>query len=105
MSDWWEQAACRQVDPEVFFPSRGESTAQAKAVCAGCPVVEECLAYGMSEHFGIWGGKSERERRRMARNGGPVTVTCHWCGGRFVPGDVRRRYCGPECVLAARRAR
>lgn len=67
--DWKADAACRDVDPELFFPQRGESTAEAKAVCRRCDVQAECLAYALTnnEHFGIWGGKSERERHRIRR--------------------------------------
>jgi WhiB family redox-sensing transcriptional regulator len=65
--DWTEQAACRGMDPDLFFPERGHSTAEAKAVCGSCPVRDTCLdeALARSERFGIWGGKSERERRRL----------------------------------------
>jgi WhiB family redox-sensing transcriptional regulator len=51
----------------MFFPERGESTADAKGVCAICPVQASCLDHAMAtrERFGIWGGTSERERRRL----------------------------------------
>jgi WhiB family transcriptional regulator, redox-sensing transcriptional regulator len=64
---WMALAACRGVDPELFYTERGESTREAKAVCAGCPVREECLLYAVAnvERYGVWGGRSERERRRM----------------------------------------
>jgi WhiB family redox-sensing transcriptional regulator len=64
---WMQDAACRGADPELFFPVRGETTYEAKAVCAGCPVRFECLEYALrhSERFGIWGGLGERERRRL----------------------------------------
>lgn len=66
---WMERGACRGVDGELFFPDRGASTREAKAVCRGCPVQAECLAYAMNmnEKHGIWGGLSERERRRLRR--------------------------------------
>lgn len=66
---WMRQAACRSVDPELFFPGRGESTREAKAACAGCPVRVECLDYAIAngERHGIWGGLSPRERRRARR--------------------------------------
>lgn len=66
-ASWRDHAACRGVDPDLFFPGRGEATAPAKAVCATCPVRAECLNYAMAngEKFGIWGGLSERERRRL----------------------------------------
>ncbi|HJQ00113.1 MAG TPA: WhiB family transcriptional regulator [Jatrophihabitans sp.] len=64
---WMEFGLCRQTDPEVFFPEKGGSTRDAKRVCAGCEVRSECLLYALEhkERFGIWGGLSERERRRL----------------------------------------
>src|SRR6478735_3198813 len=66
---WQEQANCLGVDPDLFFPERGASTKEAKAVCRGCQVREDCLEYALAngEKFGIWGGLSERERRRIRR--------------------------------------
>jgi WhiB family transcriptional regulator, redox-sensing transcriptional regulator len=66
---WQERANCLGVDPDLFFPERGASTREAKAVCRGCEVRLECLEYALShgEKFGIWGGLSERERRRVRR--------------------------------------
>ena len=64
---WVEDGTCNQTDPEAFFPERGGSNREAKRVCKACPVVAECLEYALrnDEPFGIWGGTSERERRRM----------------------------------------
>lgn len=66
---WQADAACRGLDPDLFFPGQGEATSEIKAVCASCPVQEECLLYalGLREQHGIWGGRSERERRKMRR--------------------------------------
>ena len=66
---WQRQANCMGVDPDLFFPERGASTREAKEVCRGCVVRVECLEYALanSEKFGIWGGLSERERRRIRR--------------------------------------
>ena len=66
---WQSRANCMGVDPELFFPERGSSTREAKEVCRGCVVLEDCLEYALanSEKFGIWGGMSERERRRVRR--------------------------------------
>lgn len=66
---WHRYANCLGVDPDLFFPERGASTREAKEVCRGCVVQEECLEFALSngEKFGIWGGKSERERRRVRR--------------------------------------
>ena len=66
---WQAEALCAQTDPEAFFPEKGGSTRDAKRVCGVCPVREECLKYAMDndERFGIWGGLSERERRRLRK--------------------------------------
>jgi WhiB family transcriptional regulator, redox-sensing transcriptional regulator len=68
-SGWQGQANCMGVDPDLFFPERGGSTREAKEVCRGCVVREDCLEYALAngEKFGIWGGMSERERRRVRR--------------------------------------
>jgi WhiB family redox-sensing transcriptional regulator len=66
---WQEQALCAETDPEAFFPEKGGSTREAKKICTGCEVRAQCLEYALSndERFGIWGGLSERERRRLRR--------------------------------------
>jgi WhiB family transcriptional regulator, redox-sensing transcriptional regulator len=66
---WQEQALCAQTDPEAFFPEKGGSTREAKRVCTGCEVRAECLEYALAndERFGIWGGLSERERRKLKK--------------------------------------
>jgi len=66
---WQERALCAETDPEAFFPEKGGSTREAKRVCVGCPVRMQCLEYALDndERFGIWGGLSERERRRLRR--------------------------------------
>ena len=66
---WSEKALCAETDPEAFFPEKGGSTREAKKICTGCEVRAECLEYALAndERFGIWGGLSERERRRVRR--------------------------------------
>lgn len=66
---WQVDALCAQTDPEAFFPEKGGSTRDAKKVCSSCTVRSECLEYalGNDERFGIWGGLSERERRRLRK--------------------------------------
>ena len=87
---WRSMAACRSADPDLFFPvsSSGQSLAQeaeAKAICAGCPVRRECLAFALRTHqaHGVWGGLSEQERhpRKVSRSG----------GGQARPGRAGRR--------------
>src|SRR5579859_273846 len=66
---WQDRALCAQTDPEAFFPEKGGSTREAKRVSRSCDVRGECLEYALEndERFGIWGGLSERERRRIKR--------------------------------------
>ncbi|KAA8821647.1 WhiB family transcriptional regulator [Bifidobacterium vespertilionis] len=66
---WQHKALCAQTDPEAFFPEKGGSTRDAKRICAQCEVREQCLQWAIDhdERFGIWGGMSERERRRYKK--------------------------------------
>jgi len=67
--EWMLRARCREFDPGTFFPSDGSGVAEAQEICATCPVASECLEYALEyriEH-GVWGGASERERRRILR--------------------------------------
>lgn len=81
---WMARGHCAQTDPEAFYPEKGGSTREAKSVCHGCPVAAECLDYALEhdERHGIWGGLSERERRRIK--------------GRLVQAGDRIRICGYE---------
>lgn len=67
--DWWDQAACAGMGVELFFPTDGTGLAAAQAICARCPVARTCLEEALTmpdtEDFGVRGGMSERERRRM----------------------------------------
>lgn len=67
--EWQEHALCAETDPEAFFPEKGGSTREAKRICQACSVRDECLEYALrhDERFGIWGGLSERERRRLKK--------------------------------------
>ena len=127
---WQDLANCLGVDPDLFFPERGASTREAKEVCRGCVVREDCLEYALAngEKFGIWGGLSERERRRIRRtsptNSPPATGTRaatrsvagagpNSCGAtRFIDTctrsptwSPRARRCGPRTAAATSRAR
>src|SRR5262252_2238494 len=71
---WWTRAACASADPELFFPISYSGpalrqVAQAKAICARCPIQRECLRYALDAGSiqGVWGGMTEDERRRLAR--------------------------------------
>lgn len=81
---WRDYAACAETDPEIFYPEKGESNHAAKKVCAGCFVREQCLAYAVDnvETFGVWGGLSEQQRRKLRPSGhmpAPVAVTEKTC--------------------------
>jgi WhiB family redox-sensing transcriptional regulator len=66
---WQEDSLCAQTDPEAFFPEKGGSTRDAKKICTSCEVRTQCLQYALAndERFGIWGGLSERERRKLRK--------------------------------------
>lgn len=68
-ASWKDRALCAQTDPEAFFPDKGGSTREAKKVCLSCEVRLECLEAALEndERFGIWGGMSERERRKLKK--------------------------------------
>lgn len=68
-SEWMELAECRGVDTELFYPQRGESSGPALMVCSACPVRAECLNHALAtgEKHGIWGGRTERGRRKVRR--------------------------------------
>lgn len=64
---WQASALCSQTDPEAFFPEKGGSTKAAKRICISCEVRDQCLAYALAndERFGVWGGLSEHQRRKL----------------------------------------
>ena len=67
--NWRQHAACRGCDPDLFHPTRGQDVSDAKRICAVCPVADICLQWALenNETMGVWGGRSERERRTMRR--------------------------------------
>ncbi len=69
LQPWYKRAACLGADADAFFPEKGGTTRAAKRICAPCTVQTECLAYALAndERFGVWGGLTERERRRLKR--------------------------------------
>lgn len=64
---WMKRAQCVGESPAVFFPSDGVGVLRAQKICATCPVIEDCLEYALANHIshGVWGGASERQRRRL----------------------------------------
>jgi WhiB family redox-sensing transcriptional regulator len=68
-NEWMAEGNCRSEAPSMFFPSDGVGVEVARRICATCPVKEPCLEYALRNGIdhGVWGGASERERRRIAR--------------------------------------
>jgi len=68
-TNWMARGKCKEVAPDVFFPSDGMGVQVAQRICAECPVAAACLEYALENHIdhGVWGGCSERERRRILR--------------------------------------
>ena len=66
---WMADGKCRELPPETFFPTDGVGVEIARRVCANCPVKEPCLEYALLHRIehGVWGGHSERSRRRILR--------------------------------------
>lgn len=64
---WRDAGSCKGLPATMFFPGQGESVVEAQAVCAACAVAIECAEYALAsnQRFGIWGGTTERERRRL----------------------------------------
>jgi WhiB family redox-sensing transcriptional regulator len=108
--EWMADGLCAQVDPELWFPEKGGSTRQAKAVCARCTVCPECLAYALAndDRFGVWGGTSERDRRRMtraarARRPDRRTGVVRQLATRLTDPEIAARLgCSPRTVLRIR---
>jgi len=108
--EWVADGLCAETDPEAFYPEKGGSAREAKRVCTHCTVRAECLSYALAhdERFGVWGGLSERERRRM-RNGPPVRVPDRRAGtvrqlatSLTDPEIATRLGCSPRTVLRIR---
>lgn len=74
-SDWMDAGNCAEAPPGLFFPSDGVGVEVAKKVCVGCPVREQCLEYALVNRIdhGVWGGTSERERRRILKSAASST--------------------------------
>ena len=99
---WHQQAACLGADPETFFPARGDTAGVlvALAICAGCPVVEQCLDEGLEQKDGILGGTTAAQRRRLRSERG-VNRRCLHCGVGFKAWSVQQ-FCSDDCKQARR---
>lgn len=93
--EWMARGLCREVDPDIFFPSQGESSARAKRICVRCEVREQCAEWGKDENFGVWGGR-QRDRGRSRHYEDRTCIGL--CGGTvFIPVAWTQIYCTQEC--------
>lgn len=103
---WQNLAACRGSHPDLFFTARGdnETVILAKTICGQCPVRAECLKHALdnNEVYGIWGGTSEHQRRKLKRTRKTHRV-CTQCAQVFTPVHASSTLCSDECRRAARR--
>lgn len=90
---WRDRAACRGLDPELFFPPRGDTGPEARAVCADCPVQDECLTWALErdERFGIWGGQTQRSLNRIRSV--PRRSRCRGCHRNYLRVQKQILYC------------
>lgn len=98
MTPFTSDAACRGHDPAMWYPTDGDNAIEAKAICARCPVRDACLQYAITHAIrdGIWGGLSEKRRRRIPQR----SIVCETCHEPFV---IERqssppKTCSPECA-------
>lgn len=100
---WVDDAACKDVDTDVFFPDRGGKAGPAKLMCYACAAKAECLDYALTNNikYGIWGGVGEGSRRKMRRDRNKVEPrVCVWCGDTFRSPYLTRKCCSVECTEA-----
>jgi len=92
-ADWRLHAQCRGLDPELFYPERGEDIRLAQSICRECSVSSECLDFAIEngEHHGIWGGLSERSRRRLRTERGLVVPRVRGAEISEDPAAIRKR--------------
>lgn len=100
---WRSRAACRGVDPEVFFPPKGDHSAKNEALrwCQSCSVRDECLEANVHIREGIYGGTTGRDRRAL-RRGRVFKRRCGFCDRLFLGPMDNRQYCSDDCREAAR---
>lgn len=100
--DWKELAACKGRHPSMFFSLQPEVVAEAKRLCAICPVTEECLAAGRYE-YGLWGGRTLDERSGSSKREVNMTPkSCDFCGETFTPHGGGCQFC-PNCQMRTSR--
>ena len=90
-TNWMAHGLCAHEDPAVFFPNDGVGVIKAQRICRQCPKLDHCLDYALTNKIdhGVWGGESERSRRRMIRRRNAIAAKAARKAGRIeVPVDV-----------------
>ena len=102
---WRAEAACMGMTPNQFFPGRGRSSSEAKAVCHTCSVVEPCLTYAfvVPDTQGVWGGTTEHERQRLRSRVVVERARCASCGAEIEP--PRTLFCSDACARISQATR
>ena len=102
MPDWYEAAVCAEIGGDFWYPEKGGDCGKdAKKICATCPVASQCLEWALDngERFGVWGGMSEKDRRKLGSK-----RRCRNCDKSFALGENRSdRMCSEECRAVADR--
>ena len=100
VNDWMDDAACKGMDTNIFFPERGESCEEAKAICRRCPVNDDCREYALSMGSriqGVWGGTSDRGRRSDRSGRGRVYALKPIDHGTYSGYNMHRHRGIPPC--------
>ena len=100
---WFDNAACRGMDPEIFFPASGDAEGLrfALSICEACPVKQECLEINITEKLGVWGGTTGKSRAELRQNF-EVKRECNWCFKPFVREQSNHVFCCDECRQKSR---
>lgn len=99
-NSWQPQGLCRDEDPEIFFVDPGQPAVDAKAICVRCPVISECLEWAIEtrQHYGVWGGMTQRERESVRRGKKVATIKiCGQCQESFIPKNINQVWCSKRC--------
>lgn len=99
---WKEKAKCNESNQHYFFSEAAHDVREAKAICAACPVAEECLNYAQQTriNYYVFGGYTPSERKFLRRGKNfPPPITCPVCGLEFITHKKNQTYCSRECRL------